>query len=221
MLIAAGMVGAFAVIPHLLQHLAQFFGCGVLLAVAVAAGNWLAPGVGLTSPIVDAVLTGRSFVRRTISVSGIAIGLGAATAVVLVVVELAVFIPLVQRTSATSTPLWVSVLVALYGGLTEEILFRYGVMSLLAWLLTRVARGPAAYWGAIVGAAVASGLGYIILDTTSALLPSVVTHAPFLNGIGGLAFGWLYWRRGLEAAMVSHGATVLVLYVALAMVPGR
>ncbi len=48
-----------------------------------------------------------------------------------------------------------------------------------------------------------------------------VAHAPLimrtimLNGLAGLAFGWLYWRRGLEAAMVSHGAVALILHVAV------
>jgi membrane protease YdiL (CAAX protease family) len=26
----------------------------------------------------------------------------------------------------------------------------------------------------------------------------------------GLLFGWLFWRRGLESAMVAHGLTHLV-----------
>jgi membrane protease YdiL (CAAX protease family) len=27
-----------------------------------------------------------------------------------------------------------------------------------------------------------------------------------LNAIGGIVFGWLYWRRSLEAAMVAHAS---------------
>jgi hypothetical protein len=33
-------------------------------------------------------------------------------------------------------------------------------------------------------------------------------------------FGWLYWRRGLEAAIVAHFAADLVLHVAAPLLPG-
>ncbi len=47
------------------------------------------------------------------------------------------------------------------------------------------------------------------------LTPLVIMRTIMLNGLAGLAFGWLYWRRGLEAAMVSHGAVALILHVAV------
>lgn len=31
-----------------------------------------------------------------------------------------------------------------------------------------------------------------------------------LNSVGGVVFGWLYWRRSLEAAMMAHAATQVV-----------
>lgn len=37
-----------------------------------------------------------------------------------------------------------------------------------------------------------------------------MAHAMLGNGLGGLVFGWLYWKRGLVAA---HFATDVVLYV--------
>jgi membrane protease YdiL (CAAX protease family) len=33
------------------------------------------------------------------------------------------------------------------------------------------------------------------------------------NGLAGVVFGWLYWRRGLLAAMVAHLTFDLVLHV--------
>jgi hypothetical protein len=36
---------------------------------------------------------------------------------------------------------------------------------------------------------------------------------PRLNGLGGLAFGWLYWKRGLESAMMAHFSADIVLHV--------
>jgi membrane protease YdiL (CAAX protease family) len=45
------------------------------------------------------------------------------------------------------------------------------------------------------------------------LTPALIARALILNGIPGIAFGWLYWRRGLEAAMVAHFSADLVLHV--------
>jgi hypothetical protein len=45
------------------------------------------------------------------------------------------------------------------------------------------------------------------------LTPLVVTRALLLNGIAGLALGWLYWKRGLELAMIAHLTTDFVLLV--------
>ncbi len=45
------------------------------------------------------------------------------------------------------------------------------------------------------------------------LSPAVVARALVLNGVGGVVFGWLYWRRGLLAAMVAHFSADVVLHV--------
>ena len=42
------------------------------------------------------------------------------------------------------------------------------------------------------------------------------------NFIPGMLFGWLYWRRGLEAAMIAHALAHLLSTAALALlVEGR
>ena len=73
MLTAAGVLGVFAVLPHPLEHLAQFFGTGVLIAIAAATGAWFAARAGLVTPIIDAALTGQPFVARARSVAVFAI----------------------------------------------------------------------------------------------------------------------------------------------------
>lgn len=65
-----------------------------------------------------------------------------------------------------------------YGGITEELLMRQFLVSLGAWLLGTAAVTP--------------------------LTPILVWRALVLNGVAGIAFGYLYWRNGLEAAMPGH-----------------
>src|SRR5207237_249927 len=214
-LTAAGVLGVFAVLPHPLEHLAQFIATGVLIAIAAVAGALLAPRVGLVTPIIDAALSGQPFVARARWVIAIAIGLGVVAALAVVALDVVVFAPLVPETKALpARPLWTGALAALYGGLSEEILWRYGAMSFLVWLVMRLVRGPAAYWTAIVVSSVVFGLAH--LPATDALVPLtlvVVARTMILVGLAGVACGWLYWRRGLEAAMVAHGIAGLIVHV--------
>jgi membrane protease YdiL (CAAX protease family) len=45
------------------------------------------------------------------------------------------------------------------------------------------------------------------------ITPLVVAAALMLNGIAGIAFGFLYRRHGLEAAMIAHFIADFVIYV--------
>jgi membrane protease YdiL (CAAX protease family) len=96
----------------------------------------------------------------------------------------------------------------LYGGITEEILMRFGLMSILVWLVF-IIRGKlksSAYWIGIVVAAVLFGVGHLpiayqaIDQPTSELIAYVIIG----NTVGGIIFGWLYWKKGLECAMIAH-----------------
>jgi hypothetical protein len=49
----------------------------------------------------------------------------------------------------------------------------------------------------------------------------LVVRTLALNGIAGVQFGLLYWKNGLEAAMISHGAADVVLHVLGPLVEGK
>jgi hypothetical protein len=103
-------------------------------------------------------------------------------------------------------------LTAISAGITEETLFRLFGLSLLAWLgrlLFHDSEGRpklAVFWAANLLFAIAFGVAH--LPTAAAMgLPIntlVVTLTLILNGMGGLAFGWLFWTFGLESAMLAH-----------------
>ena len=114
----------------------------------------------------------------------------------------------------------------LYGGITEELLLRWGVMAPLAWFLWRARAavwrptpGPTAgtMWAAIVGSALLFGLGHLpALAASLGLTQALVVRTVLLNAVAGVGLGWLFWRRSLEAAMVAHAA----FHVALLVVSG-
>jgi len=78
--------------------------------------------------------------------------------------------------------------------------------------------GPtlAVLWIANIIAAVLFGLGHLPATAASvALTPLVVTRALVLNGLGGVGFGYLYMKHGLESAMIAHFSADIVLHVLL------
>jgi membrane protease YdiL (CAAX protease family) len=199
----------------------------VLLAVACLIGTYAAPRAGLQSFIADRAETGDGVwqrLRPQVRLS-VALGVGGGILIVLLDVALAPFVAqdLPQSAVGTTDSALLDVVAYapvrfLYGGVTEELLLRYGLMSVLAfggWVLTgrrSSGPGPGAMWVAIAASAVLFGVGHLpALAQSVELTPALVARTVLLNAIAGVLFGWLYWRRSLEAAMVSHAAFHLPL----------
>jgi membrane protease YdiL (CAAX protease family) len=76
----------------------------------------------------------------------------------------------------------------------------------------------AVIWTANILAAVLFGLGHLpALVPLVPITPLVIARTVVLNGVLGIALGWLYWKRGLEAAIVSHFSADIILHVLLAL----
>ncbi len=104
----------------------------------------------------------------------------------------------------------------LYGGLTEEILVRWGLLSGIAWLLVKVRlRTTIATWIAVVAAAMLFAAGHLpALAAAAELNAPLVARTLLLNAIGGLAFGTLFVRHNLESAMLAHMVAHLMFFIA-------
>lgn len=197
----------------------------ILLAVAALIGTWAAPRVGLTSFVHE-----RGFTREVLTsvqsqvLRAVVFGLG--VGVLLVVLDFVFLSFVTPELSAVSNQSSADILTLtlasiparfLYGGITEEILLRWGLLSLLAWLgwrLTGQQDTPrdGIMWTAILLAAFVFGLGH--LPATAAqlpLTPAIVIRTVLLNAIGGIVFGWLYWTDSLEASMIAHGSAHVIL----------
>lgn len=208
----------------------------ILAAIATAVGVALTPKLGLRSHIVEAaagVPDAWGGFRREIAPAlivaavGVALvlGLDAATRSL---VPAPVNIPAGQE----GRTLGLTITGVLYGGFVEEILLRWGLMTLLAWLLWRLfQRGqgtPRAWimWVAIVASALLFGAGHLPAAAVlyGGLTPPVIVRIVGLNSVLGIGFGWLFWRYSLEAAMLSHASwhviTSLVAWIGQAVGQG-
>ena len=73
------------------------------------------------------------------------------------------------------------------------------------------AASTAAIWAANLLAALLFAVGHLPGTSTLAPLTALlVTGALLLNGLVGLTCGYLYWRRGIEAAILAHTGFHLV-----------
>lgn len=206
---------------------------GLLFAVLIFIGMILMKRIGLSAPILDSVTRGESASDALCFILPISITLGVIASLLIIWLDLYVFQPallLELGNSAndlnlqTSQPAaWKGFLASFYGGITEEVLLRLFMMSLLAWLgsfISKTSEGKptsVVFWIAIILAAILFGLGHLPATATIVpLTPLVITRAIALNGIGGIAFGYLYWKRGLESAMIAHFSADIVLHVLLA-----
>lgn len=106
----------------------------------------------------------------------------------------------------------------LYGGITEELLMRFGVLTFIAWLLQLLTRSKAngVYWAAIFLSAFLFALGHLPILTVldQAPTPALIAYILLGNTFGGLVFGYLYWKHNLETAMIAHIVVHVVLLVA-------
>jgi len=191
-----------------------------LSLVIVTLGLRLGRGIGLGWPPIDGWDAGGARRERVRGALVLAVGVGVASALLLGV--LAVTMPQPPQLRNLRPPgALVQALASVGAGLNEEIVFRLGVMTFFAWVGSTLTRAdtpaPAVLWAANVLAALSFGAAH--LPQAASILGLSVAAVTFVlvgNGIVGVACGWLYWRKGLVAAMVAHAVANLVLRLILA-----
>ena len=212
--------------PPALLKLVAIIQPAVLTSLAVLIGIWLAPKVGLHAPVAAAIAERRLIMRelRPQIVPGVVAGLVSGVAIIAAWVIAKPFLPeaFVLRSLEFNKFIPPPVRI-LYGGFTEEILLRWGVMTFLVWLMRRIFQRDSNdvraifVVVAIVISAVVFGLGHLPIASALAggLTIPIVAYVVSANSLFGIVAGFLYWRRGLEAAMIAHMLAHVVLITAI------
>lgn len=191
----------------------------ILLAIAVLIGVFLAPPLDLAAPGAQALVTGQSWPKalRPQLIPGVLGGMVSGGLLVTITLLSRPLLPAAYG-EAEPTPLLVRFL---YGGITEELIIRWGLMTLLAWLGWRFGQRRQ---GKLQGqwAAIAIVLSSLIFAAAHLpygvalglpLTPILVSFLLVQNSLFAIVAGVLFWRCGLEAAMIAHWVVHGVLVV--------
>jgi len=190
----------------------------ILVAVAVLVGLLLASRVGLSAPAVHALAKRQPFLPalRAQLLPGV---IGAAIAAPAILGCWFLWKPFLSPSFVRSAENFNRILPPLtrllYGGITEEVLVRWGFMSFMVWAAWKgLQKGkgvprPGFVLAAIICSALVFGAGHlpIAIALNGGPSLSLVTYVVLANAIFGVIGGFLYWKKGLESAIVAHALT--------------
>ena len=240
LLFAAGVLGMVAIIPLAIDlfgptlppssttslPLPIIIGIGavqnlVLLAVMVFVGLKLGPKLGLGTPLLESWLNNDPNRDATIRLrDGLLVGIAVGLVLLAIVLALVPTLPKLPFVAVAKIAVWKRVLACFYGGIAEELLTRFFLLTLIAWLATKLLRRnegtltTTPFWIANLTVAILFGLGHLpSASLVMPITPLVVAAALLLNGIAAITFGLLYRKHGLESAMIAHFSADFVLYV--------
>ena len=192
----------------------------LLLAGSTAAGCFAAKRAGLDAPVIRSLLAREPVgptLRRQLA-PAILVGIAGA----LVIIGYAwITAPWFKGASMFDLPMPLLTKL-LYGGVVEELITRGGLMSLFVYGAMRLGLGRSgSATPYVVGAALAALLfaaGHLPLLSLLVASPTAAMVAAVMIGnfIPGFLFGVLFWKRGLEAAMIGHASAHAIALVILA-----
>lgn len=232
----AGILGIalviFTVLPEILPKMLQGrelpLPIGIILslsllqgAILLAAAVWIGAAtsrlVGLRAPVFEAAISSTPLLPHLKHHITPTMGIGLLAGAIIFLANTFGPEAWVQAQASYYPSLATRVL---YGGITEELFLRWGFMSLLLWALWRTFQNkqetPSAYlvWVAIALSAFVFALAHLpaVSLELGELSPTVTAFIISINTLVAMLFGILYWRYGLEKAMMAHAVAHTVNY---------
>ncbi len=175
-----------------------------VMTVLIGAGLYLASRTGLGAPLIEGQLEKGEISDWARSV--FALALLAAIAGSLIV------LPMSLNADPEHYPAsWQLILASIKAGVMEEIFMRILLMSFFVWLGSLISKDsdgrptPAVFWTAIVLCGLLFGASHVEsrLSIPGVTVGDLMTLM-IVNTFFGIILGWLFWKLGLEAAMLAH-----------------
>ncbi|MFH0784952.1 MAG: CPBP family glutamic-type intramembrane protease [Pseudomonadota bacterium] len=189
----------------------------VVLSTAIFTGLILKVHLNTSgAPLIEAALRGTAGPHLWTAIivpvlTGLALG---AT-----ISPLALYQPREKRVDFYNIAIWKRLVAGLFhGGIVEEIVFRWFLLSLLVWLLsflpgfTSSTAPNDTFWIANTIAALLFGFAHLPGSAATAPLTKIAFFLVIaLNILVGLIYGYFFWISGIEAAMFAHMSTHVTL----------
>lgn len=221
-----GKLLSTAGVPIWFVFVAQFIQNSILFSLSIYFGLLLAKKTGFRLPLFEAIIEQKNYSKVLSTILKTSVYLGIGTAIVIYATDF-LFSALGASitTHQNNIPIWQTLLASVYGGISEEILMRLFVMTFFVWISMRIAKrttpNTTGIIIAIFVAALIFGLGHLpITASLTELTVLIIIRAVLLNGIGGVVFGLLYWKKGLESAMIAHFTADIFLITVLPLLFG-
>ncbi|HZK06654.1 MAG TPA: CPBP family glutamic-type intramembrane protease [Bacteroidales bacterium] len=181
----------------------------ILLLVSVVIGTILFEKVKLTVPTITSLLKSENEQISFLEQIKFGVILGLITGILTITVGIIFKSSLPQEFVELGNKIKITIIARFaYGGLTEELLMRFGFMTLIVWLVFKMTKqlNSYTYWTGIILATILFAFGHfpVAFSVVSNPTISLLTYILVGNSIAGIFFGWLYWKKGLEAAFVGH-----------------
>lgn len=181
----------------------------VIAMVALLVGHFFSYKIGLRSLLYEKFDQEKKIAEDLKDSLPCALVLGAVIGAVAIGFDVVFrpYLPEVLQTPVSMPRFIQSVSSILYGGITEEIMLRWGFMTIVAYVIS--VKGELirnwVFWTSILLSALVFALGhYPVTADYLDMTPLIWIRMLALNGLGGVIFGWLYWKHHLEAAILSH-----------------
>jgi len=216
----AGETDALILSP-ILESIIFTAGIGLVLGtVFIWIGLWLSARANLGAPLLVRWLSGialSNLVERKVVITSILLG-GLVGALMLVQLELQESILPMGEAKFHHPSALPNLFAAFSAGVTEEIMFRLGLVSLVVALLQFLTKTETPsnliVWSGILVVGLVFGLTHLpVAGTYYELTPVVVGTIVMGNVVTGTAFGWVFWRYGLIMAMLAHFSFDVVFHV--------
>ncbi|WP_010676368.1 CPBP family intramembrane glutamic endopeptidase [Bacillus timonensis] len=185
----------------------------ILLGVSAFIGTWLAPKVDLHWWLIDNWLNATTVPYPIAGTIFLSIAFGVIASIVIIWLDF-MFMKRIPKVHMDEPSKFQAFLASFYGGISEEVLTRLFVMTVVVYLTNLLGLEEASYWLGIIFAAILFGVGH--LPAAFGLFGKtkiVIYRTILLNAIPGILFGYLYWKYGIEIAMIAHFTGDIFLHV--------
>jgi len=189
----------------------------LIFGVAIYTGLYLGKEIGFGAPLLEQWQDGRDGPLSAISVIRISVFFGILVAIGKTILDRFIFgsfVPPIME-QWKEVPLLLRAVIPFEQGIGVEIIARLFWMTILVWIFYKIQKPEnnqptsVGVWIPIIIIAILSTSGTLFWNSDTL----VKIQAVVLTAIGGIVYGWLYWKKGIESAIIAHFSSGVLLVI--------